>query len=143
MNTSWETRRSVKGFTLLEVLVAVSILGVAIVSLLGLHARNIRLISHSQDMSVAGLLASRLVASTKAGNTPDVGTEEGDFNDGFSLDLSTADVDGVTSEDRFRWRRVVEPTLEPTIRQVTVSVHLQDEETSLVEMTFLAGGASP
>ena len=53
------------GFTLLEVLVAVTILGVAVVSLAGLHARNIRLMNRSQDMNVAAMLASRLTASMR------------------------------------------------------------------------------
>jgi len=35
--------REARGFTLLEVLVAVAVLGLALVSLLGLHVRNIDL----------------------------------------------------------------------------------------------------
>ena len=67
--------QSQRGFTLLEILVAVAILGVALVSLLGLHARNLRLFSESQDVTIAGLLASRLAAETQAGAFPPIGTE--------------------------------------------------------------------
>ncbi len=116
-----------------------TILGVAVVSLAGLHARNIRLMNRSQDMNVAAMLASRLTASTRARGAPDLGTTQGDFDEGLALRTRSDREFTTTSEDRFVWQITVEPTLEPTIREVTVSVRLRGEEDSLVDLTYLSG----
>ncbi len=68
-----------RGFTLLEVLVAVAVLGLALVSLLGLHVRNIDLIARDQRITEATLLARGLMAEVDAAPFPDLGVTEGDF----------------------------------------------------------------
>lgn len=120
--------RSHRGFTLLEILVAVAILGVALVSLLGLHARNLRLFSESQDVTVAGLLASRLAAETQAGSFPAVGTESGDFV-GFDEEPSVefGQRTGGNLATRFSWRRDVESTGLENLRRVRVAVYAGSE----------------
>jgi prepilin-type N-terminal cleavage/methylation domain-containing protein len=50
----------VKGFTLLEVLVALLILGLAVVSLIQLSSQGLRLVKLSGDQQEAALLADRL-----------------------------------------------------------------------------------
>lgn len=49
-----------KGFTLLEVLVATLILGLAVVTLIQLSSQGLRLLKHSDDQQQAALLADRL-----------------------------------------------------------------------------------
>lgn len=71
----------VRGFTLLEVLVAVAILGVALVSLLGLHVRNLALLARDQRVTTATLLAQGLMAEVEARPLPDLGLERGDFEE--------------------------------------------------------------
>ena len=115
--------RHSRGFTLLEILVAVAILGVALVSLLALHARNLRLFAESQDITVAGLLASRLAAETQAGAFPVVGTDNGTFvglDDDPSVDFGERT--GGNLATRFSWRRDVESTGLQNLRRVRVSV---------------------
>ena len=55
-----------RGFTLLEVLVALAILGVAVVTLIELSSRSLRLVKTSGDYQRAVQLADRLAAETKA-----------------------------------------------------------------------------
>jgi len=54
------------GFTLLEVLVALAIVGIAVVSLLELSSQGLRLVKNSGDYQSAALLADRLAADTDA-----------------------------------------------------------------------------
>jgi prepilin-type N-terminal cleavage/methylation domain-containing protein len=55
-----------RGFTLLEVLVAMTILGLALVTLLQLSAQGLRLLRLSEDYQEAVLLADRLARGTEA-----------------------------------------------------------------------------
>lgn len=125
------------GFTLLEILVAVSVLGIALVSLLGLHARNITLTAETQDMTMAAMLASRIVAVTKAGRVPEEGLVEGKFTaqerDSFRFD----EMYGGEGSDRFVWTREVvnAASLLPGLFVVTVAVGPPDAAPS-VELRF-------
>ena len=74
-------RRSA-GFTLLEVLVALVVLAFAIVGLLGLHARNIKLIAGDQNLTRATLLAREMVSQVqfnvlRSGSLQDLGDSSG------------------------------------------------------------------
>jgi general secretion pathway protein I len=56
------SRRSDRGFTLLEMLIAIGIIAFAFVGLLGLHARNIGMTIRDQNMTRATLLARHKVS---------------------------------------------------------------------------------
>ena len=74
------SRRAEAGFTLLEVLVAVVILSVAVVTLVQLASGAVRLLKLSSDYQEAVLLADRV---TRAGDASSEGVEtghEGQFN---------------------------------------------------------------
>jgi general secretion pathway protein I len=106
-----------RGFTLLEVLVAVAVLGLALVSLLALHVRNIDLIARDQRVTEATLLARDIMTDVEAGPYPDLGLTEGDFEDEYP--------------DRYpglRWEREVTPTPIPTVREVRVRVFRGEAE---------------
>ena len=97
--------RRATGFTLLEILVAVTILGIALVSLLGLHARNIRLTAETQELTMTNLLASRLVAITKAGRIPEDGVIEGAFTDDDGQSLRLDKIYGGEESEGYTWTR--------------------------------------
>ncbi|MDO8477784.1 MAG: prepilin-type N-terminal cleavage/methylation domain-containing protein [Candidatus Rokubacteria bacterium] len=59
-------RRHSAGFTLLEVLVAMVILSVAVVTLIQLASQGLRLLKLSSDHQEASLLADRLVRASEA-----------------------------------------------------------------------------
>jgi type II secretion system protein I len=60
------SRRQSPGFTLLEVLVAMVILSVAVVTLIQLASQSLRLLKLSSDHQDATILADRLVRATDA-----------------------------------------------------------------------------
>jgi prepilin-type N-terminal cleavage/methylation domain-containing protein len=132
------------GFTLLEVLVAVAVLGVALVTLLGLQARNLRLAAQTRDLTVAGLLAKSLAATTKAGPFPESGTLSGDFTDETD---SMAGLDehfgGAQGAERFAWKRTVEWLGFKNVRGVHIEVGLIGEEAPLATVDFLVRRDGP
>jgi general secretion pathway protein I len=82
--TMWNRRRvkprahpRVAGFTLLEVLVAVAIVAIALVTFMGLHLRSLDATIRAQDLSTAVLLAQGKMATM--GEFPDTGEEQGKF----------------------------------------------------------------
>jgi general secretion pathway protein I len=106
------------GFTLLEVLVAVAIVAIALVTFMGLHLRSLDATIRAQDLTTAVLLAQAKMATM--GEFPDTGEEQGKF-EGPEL-------------ERFQWATVVtEHTLDAlegvqtvTVRRLEVIVYWAD-----------------
>ncbi len=80
------------GFTLLEVLVAVVILGSTLAVLLGSVNRNLVLASDSKNLSIARMLAQNKISEIELRGYPENTNEEGEFEDfpGFKWYLSVA-----------------------------------------------------
>jgi general secretion pathway protein I len=106
-----------QGFTLLEVLVAVAVLGLALVSLLGLHVRNLALLERDQRITDATLLARALMTDAEIEPFPDIGLTDGNFEERYP--------------GRFpglRWEREVTSTPVPDVREIRVRVFRGEEE---------------
>jgi type II secretion system protein I len=73
--------KSDNGFTLLEVLVAVAILGAGLTVLLGAVNRNLIMASQSKNLSIAGLLAQRKMAEVELEGYPEIKQEQGQFEE--------------------------------------------------------------
>ena len=100
-----------RGFTLLEVLIALSIIATAMVGLLSLHARNLQIVAYDQDLSRATWLAERLMTRTIVEQPfPDPAQASGQFDE----------------DPRFQWEvRIVAgptPELEDEVREIHVRV---------------------
>ena len=123
--TMWNRRRvkhqahtRAVGFTLLEVLVAVAIVAIALVTFMGLHLRSLDATIRAQDLTTAVLLAQGKMATM--GEFPDTGEEQGKF-EGPEL-------------ERFQWATAVtEHTLDAldggqivTVRRSEVTVSWAD-----------------
>lgn len=72
-----------RGFTLLEVLVALVILGVALVGLLSAQSAAVRLRSQAEQMTLATFLLERRMTDIELAGFPEVGTKEGDFGEDY------------------------------------------------------------
>jgi general secretion pathway protein I len=107
------------GFTLLEVLVAVAIVAIALVTFMGLHLRSLDATIRAQDLTTAVLLAQGKIATM--GEFPETGEEQGKF-EGPEL-------------ERFQWATAVtERTLDALDGGLTVTVR------RLEVMVFWADG---
>ena len=111
------------GFTLLEVLVAVAIVGITLVGLLRLHLLSLDATLAAQDLTTAVLLAEGKMATFMA-QSPREGEDQGQFDgpdmERFSWTTSVADYDidpGGQNDGR-------EEAI--GIRHVTVSVHWRE-----------------
>src|SRR5262245_65880367 len=69
------------GFTLLEVLVAMAVLAVALVSLLGLYNRSLLLTIRAQRLSIATLLVQEMLTRTQLEGMDARRVTAGDFAD--------------------------------------------------------------
>lgn len=127
-------RRDERGFTLLEVLVATAILGVAVVTLLGLHARNLSLAAEAETTTIAATLASDAMVATLLDPVLEMGARKGTFA------TSRRDADGErvlyggARSDDFTWGSEVMPTALPTLLQVRVQVFRSGDERPAAEL---------
>lgn len=83
------------GFTLLEVMIAVSIIAIAFVTLFGSQAKSLSHATETKFNNVAPLLASAKLADLESQNIL-ITDDEGDFGDefaGFIWQLETEDAD--------------------------------------------------
>ena len=123
--TMWNRRRvkhqahiRAAGFTLLEVLIAVAIVAIALVTFMGLHLRSLDATIRAQDLTTGVLLAQAKIATM--GEFPETGEEQGKF-EGPEL-------------ERFQWATAVtEHTLDAleggqtvTVRRLEVTVSWAD-----------------
>ena len=109
------------GFTLIEVMVAMTIVAFAFVGLLGLHNRNLKMIGDDQNLTQATLLARRFVTEMEVVEQwPDTGTSHGEF----------PEVPG------FYWERDVEDTDLTTVRRVVLHVFWDERNPNAVELIY-------
>ena len=99
------------GFTLLEVMVALSILSITFVVLLGLRNRDILQHQEAQYLTRATLLAQQKASELEMGDFPVLGISSGEFPE---------------PDDRFRWTQTVVPTPIEFAREVKVEVSWED-----------------
>ena len=96
-----------RGFTLLEVMVAVAILGLVLVSLLGLRNRSLQDVLLAQRITTATMLAEREMADT------------------LSRTLTPREEEGAFEEEEFKeftWKKVVAPTPLVGIMEARIAV---------------------
>jgi general secretion pathway protein I len=100
------------GFTLLEVLIAIAVLGIALLALLSLEHQDLQSVIRGQDISRAAMLAQALMTQAELERFPQVGTTNGNFNQMYSGQYPN-----------FRWTRSVEPLpVFPDLRKVEVHI---------------------
>ena len=81
---------SAKGFTLLEVLVAVALLGIAITVVLQLFSADLKAIAASEEYVSAAAKAEATMREVQDSDTLTEGSTSEMTNDGYRLEVSTA-----------------------------------------------------
>jgi len=85
------------GFTLVEVMVALVVIGVAIVTLLSTHLFSTRSYAEARVTTISSMLAERKIAELAEGDLPEPGETSGVFEDnenyGWLLTVSETDLD--------------------------------------------------
>lgn len=103
-----------RGFTLLEVMMAVAILSLVIVSLMGLSNRSTQDVMVAERMTTATLLAKRVMSETLLIKPQLPREKEGEFEEEEFKD--------------FIWKMIVVPTPVPQVMEVRVAVLWKDGE---------------
>jgi len=100
------------GFTLLEVLIAIAVLGIALLALLSLEHQDLQSVVRGQEISRAAMLAQAMMTQAELERFPPLGTSSGNFDQMYSGQYPN-----------FRWTRLVEPSPTfPDLRKVEIQV---------------------
>jgi general secretion pathway protein I len=119
----YRTKTEDGGFTLLEVMIALAIISISLVTLLCLGNRSIDINGRLQKITQATLLAQHKMTEveTFSQNGEEYQEEEGDFDTPFN---------------GYRWRTTLEDTPLSSIQMVTVIVSWGDEKKNeMVDLT--------
>lgn len=121
MSAPSSRRVGAAGFTLIEILVALTIAAFALIGLLGLHNRDLNAVANDQDYTRATLLARALITGMEVREKfPDLGFLSGQ-----------ADYD-----DNVRWEREVTETPIPDVRRVSLRVIFDERNPNAVELVY-------
>ena len=110
-----------RGFTLLEVLIALSILALALPILLGLRNWDLDLHARAKDLMTATILAQEKLVETESLETVfPLGELEGEFQ---SIPLGSQATAAQTNRPtNYRWKRIISSTPLPVVREVKIQV---------------------
>jgi general secretion pathway protein I len=111
---------SERGFTLLEVLIALGILALALPILLGLRNWDLDLHARAKELMTATILAQEKLIETELGAQLPTGETGGEFLATPLGSLPTADI--TTRPANYRWKRFVSPTQLPAVREIKIQV---------------------
>ncbi len=100
------------GFTLLEVMIAIAVLGIALAGLLGLQNQSLQTVLRGQETTQATMLAEALMTYAELEQFPELGVTRGDFERLYPGQYRN-----------YKWQRsVVRSELFPDVRKVEVRV---------------------
>ena len=113
-------RRDATGFTLLEVMISLAIVGGLLVTLIYTLNYHLSLAGRQETLTVATMLAKNKVLETESASL----ASEGNFEEPFS---------------DYRYKTIISDTAFPGIRQISVTVSRGDENVTFTELTGGAG----
>lgn len=111
-----KSEKSEKGFTLLEVLIALAIISISLVVLLQTQSSNIVRVYHSTSLTKAAILGQKIMS--------DIDSEK-------SLSVGEWDGEELIEEATFKWNKNIEPSVVSKMLRVTVTITWGNEDSTL------------
>lgn len=112
--------KSERGFTLMEVLIALGILALALPILLGLRNWDLDLHARANELTTATILAQEKLIETELGVLLPLGEVGGEFQSTPLGSQATAEM--TSRPPNYRWKRIVSPTPLPIVQEVKIQV---------------------
>ena len=116
-----------RGFTLLEVVVALAILALSLPLLLGLRNWDVGLHDRAHNLIQATLLAQEKLLETQLAGPLPLGVTSGDFSTypaGLGLSQATESQNRTIA---YSWTRTVLATSHPALREVRIEIRWRDK----------------
>ncbi len=122
-----------RGFTLLEVMIALAVLGIAMLALLALDHQDLQSVIRARELTQASMLAQNLMTQAELDRFPDPGISRGRFDKLFPGQYAN-----------FRWERTVaESGIFPDLRKVTIVVQFGPSLSRRYDLSELLHNPSP
>lgn len=110
-----------RGFTLMEILVALAVVGIGLAALLGASARSTREAADLRDRTYAGWVAQNVLTEIRISpETLDTGRREGDE---------------VLGGQRWTWTAEINAAAVPSLRHIMIRVGREDTDGSIVTLS--------
>lgn len=132
--SSPQEQLTIRGFTLIEVAIAVAILGIGLTTLLSLQSRYIKNYQHEENLTQAALYAQYLMTMIEVNDTvPEPGTSDKPLAEALG-GSGYFDKDDLTAKESLKdWRAIQEVNsididpVKDALRQISVSVSWDDQ----------------
>jgi general secretion pathway protein I len=117
-----------KGFTLMEVMVALSVVAIALTAVYRMHSQTLFMDARSRFDTVAAMLARQRLADIDTADLADLTGDSGDFGDlypGYAWRVETEEVSSDLLTDNG-----------PALKRIVITVSLNDTEASFNLTTY-------
>ena len=112
-------KKSYTGFSLLEVMVAISIIAIAFTAALGLQSRAMSLAGEAKFHTTASMLAQKKIAEIESENIDNIIAYSGDFGNDFP---------GYHWELSIKNTMSSEPEIADSLKQINLEISWSDDE---------------
>lgn len=113
--------RRARGFTLMEILVALAVVGIGLAALIGASARATHEAAGLRDRTFAGWVAQNVLTEIRV--SPE------------TLDTGTRDGEEMLGGERWEWTAEITPAVVPQLRHIEIKVRRENTEGSIVTLT--------